>query len=137
MYSFFSPWNESSLVWGFAVCLAEHTCYTISCTLMGLHKFKTKKNGFFIMMKNAWAALGRLHRVVINPWKQKQFRQLVNGCLALLALAGDTAWHTSSNTHLVIVSSVEFGCPRDWTKEYLGLFAHVEVHHHSVCYLQG
>lgn len=47
MYSFFSPWNESSLVWGFAVCLAEQTCYTISCTLMGLHKFKTKKKWIF------------------------------------------------------------------------------------------
>jgi len=77
-------------------------------------------------MKNAWAALRRLHRVAINPWKQKQFRHLVNWYLALRVLAGNTAWHTSSDGHLVIiVSSVELGCTRGWSKAYLGHYAHV------------
>lgn len=120
------PWNESSSVWGSVVCLAEFTCYAISYTLMGLHKFP-KNYFFFIKMKNAHAALRRLHIVAINPWKQKWFRQLVNWCLALRVLAGDTAWHTSSNTHvIVIVSSVQFGCPRGWRRAYLGHCAHVE-----------
>lgn len=85
-----------------------------------------QKPFIFVKMKNAWDALRRLHMVAINPWEQKWFRQLANWCLALWVLAGDTAWHSSSNTHLVIVNSVEFGCLRGWSKAYLGLCAHVE-----------
>lgn len=118
-------WNEISSVSGSAVCLAELSCYVISYTCMALHKFSKITPFIFIKMKNVWAALRRLCRVAINPWKWKWLRQQVNWYFAPRVLAGDTAWHTSSNAHLVIVSSVEFGCPGDWSKAYLVLRAQI------------
>lgn len=118
------PWNESSLVWGFAVCLAEPTCYAISCTLMGLHKFKTKKKGFFHYDEKC---LGCPEKITQSSSKSLK-AVVVQAAGEWMFSSASTGWRQSLIHFIKHPSiSVEFGCPWGWIKEYLGLPARVEV----------
>lgn len=82
-------------MWGFAVCLAELTCYAISYTLMGLHKFKTKKRFFHYDKK----CLGSPKKITQHSSKSLQ-AEVVQATGEWMFNSASTGWRQSL-THLI------------------------------------